>query len=127
LAVLSALFPLAAAWGIAPLVVTALLQAMAFAVVPIMLQARMMRIAPPSQRSTAAALQTTAFNVAIGGGAVIGALVLGAWGLEALPWVAALLPAAGLIVLLLTSHTTPSDPGADPHPPSGPAQDHIVA
>lgn len=127
LAVLSALFPLAAAWGIAPLVVTALLQAMAFAIAPIMLQARMMRIAPPSQRATAAALQTTAFNVAIGGGAAIGALVLGAGGLEALPWVAALLPAAGLIVLLLTSHTAPSDPEMDPHPPSSPTEVHNVS
>ncbi|MDR7187011.1 putative MFS family arabinose efflux permease [Microbacterium trichothecenolyticum] len=127
LAVLSALFPLAAAWGIAPLVLTALLQAMAFAIAPIMLQARMMRIAPPQQRATAAALQTTAFNLAIGGGAVIGALVLGAWGLEALPWVAALLPAAGLIVLLLTSHTTASHPEMDPHPPSSPTEVHNVS
>jgi predicted MFS family arabinose efflux permease len=105
LAVLSALFPLAAAWGIGALVVTALLQAMAFAVVPILLQTRMMRIAPPHQRATAAALQTTAFNVAIGGGAALGALVVGAWGLGALPWVAAVLPVGG------------TDPAA-PHAPS---------
>lgn len=125
-AVLSALFPLAAAWGIGALVVTAILQAMAFAVVPIMLQARMMRIAPPHQRSTAAALQTTAFNIAIGGGAVIGALVVGAWGLEALPFVAALLPAAGLIVLLATSRVATVRAGIHPFPSPTPAEVHRV-
>ncbi len=121
-AVLSALFPLSAAWGVGPLVIAALLQAMAFAVVPILLQTRMMRITPPQQRSTAAALQTTAFNVAIGGGAVVGALVVGEWGLEALPWVAALLTGAGLILLLLTSPSRSSDPASDPHPSSSPME-----
>ncbi|MEV5068731.1 MFS transporter [Microbacterium sp. LMI12-1-1.1] len=126
-AVLSALFPLAAAWGIGALVVTALLQAMAFAVVPILLQARMMRIAPPNQRATAAALQTTAFNVAIGGGAALGALVVGAWGLGALPWVAAVLPVAGLILLLLTPRASTSHAGTDPHPSPSHTEVHSVS
>ncbi|MDF2562727.1 MAG: sugar transporter [Microbacterium sp.] len=126
LAVLSALFPLAAAWGIGALVVTALLQAMAFAVVPILLQTRMMRITPPHQRATAAALQTTAFNIAIGGGAVVGALAVGAWGLGSLPWVAAVLPMAGLIVLLLTARSTPSHAEADPLPSSTHPEVHRV-
>ena len=112
-ATLSALFPVSAAWGAGPVVIAALLQAMTFAAVPILLQTRMMRITPPHQRSPAAALQTTAFNIAIGGGAVVGALVVGEWGLEALPWWAALLTGAGLILSLLTSparspRTTPS-------------------
>lgn len=101
-ALLSALFPAFAEWGLGALVVVALLQAMTFAVVPMLLQTQMMRIALPHQRSTAAALQTTAFNVAIGGGAVVGALVVAAWGLEPLPWAAALLPIVGLMILLLT-------------------------
>ncbi|WP_083866139.1 MFS transporter [Microbacterium yannicii] len=126
-AVLSALFPLAVEWGIGPLVVNSLLQAMAFAVVPILLQARMMRIAPPHQRATAAALQTTAFNVAIGGGAAIGALVVGVWGLEALPWVAALLPTVGLILLLLTSRATAAHAEIDPHPPTSDTEVHSVS
>ncbi|GAA5088097.1 sugar transporter [Microbacterium yannicii] len=125
-AILSGLFPLAAAWGIGALVIAALLQAMAFAVVPIMLQARMMRIAAPHQRSTAAALQTTAFNIAIGGGAVIGALVVGAWGLGALPCVAALLPTAGLIVLLVTSRAATARAGTDLVPSPTPAEVHRV-
>lgn len=122
-ALLSALFPLMADWGIAPLVLTVLLQAMAFAVIPILLQARMMRIAPPHQRATAAALQTTAFNVAIGGGAVIGALVVGAWGIAALPWMAAILPTAGLILLLVGARATKTDP----HPPSSRTERRNVA
>lgn len=119
-ATLGALFPFAAAWGLVPLVLTALVQAMAFAVVPILLQTRIMRITPPHQRSTAAALQTTAFNIAIGGGAVVGALVVGARGLEALPWAAAMLTGAGLILLLLTSPPRTSDLGSEVQPSSSP-------
>jgi predicted MFS family arabinose efflux permease len=100
---LIATFPIVLAWGIPSLIVVALAQSMAFAVAPMLLQAQMMRVAAPHQRSTAAALQTTAFNLAIGGGAVIGALAVGAWGLEVLPWLSALLTTAGLGVLLVSN------------------------
>lgn len=116
LAALMALFPLMAEWGTLPLVAVALVQSMGFAVAPILLQTRMMRIAPHERRSTAAALQTTAFNIAIGGGAVVGGLVIGAWGLAVLPWAAALLSAVGISVLLLSLPRVPR--AATSSPPS---------
>ncbi len=100
-AALSALFLVTAAWSVAALVLLALLQAMVFAVVPMLLQARMMRIVPPRQRSTAAALQTTAFNIAIGGGAVVGGVAIDELGLRTLPLTAAAFAAASLLVLLV--------------------------
>ncbi|BDZ65092.1 MFS transporter [Agromyces mangrovi Wang et al. 2018] len=105
--VLNVALPLAAGWGLVPLIVVALGQAMAFAIVPPLLQIRIMRLTPPRQRSSAAALQTTAFNIAIGGGAVVGAVVVGAWGLAALPWAAALTVAVGLCVLCLSTLGSP--------------------
>jgi predicted MFS family arabinose efflux permease len=116
-AVLMASFPLALAWGLPALIVVALAQSMAFAVAPMLLQARMMRIASPRQRSTAAALQTTAFNISIGGGAVVGAVVVGAWGLDALPALSALLTATGLCVLL-ASTSSAGTPATVPMPRS---------
>jgi predicted MFS family arabinose efflux permease len=100
-AALVACFPLAAAAGLIPLIAVAITQAMCFAVVPMLLQARIMRVAAADQRVAAATLQTTAFNVAIGGGAVIGGLVVSGFGVSSLPWVSALLTAGGLCALLL--------------------------
>lgn len=99
--VLISLFPLINAWGLPPLIALAVVQSMAFAVVPALLQIRMMRVVAPHQRSTAAALQTTTFNIAIGGGAVLGAHVVGSWSLEALPWAAGVLSGVGLVILIL--------------------------
>lgn len=107
-ALLGAAQPLMLLWGVAPLVVVAVTQSMAFAIVPVLLQTRMMRVASPGQRPMAAALQTTAFNIAIGGGAVIGGLVVSNIGLTALPWASAILTATGLVVLLIASPGTRS-------------------
>jgi predicted MFS family arabinose efflux permease len=54
---------------------------------PPLLQTRMLHAAPARIRDTASAFYTSAFNVGIGGGALVGSLVLGAYGLDALPWV----------------------------------------
>jgi len=63
-----------------------------FGGVPVMLQTRMMWSASPRVRTTAAALQTTAFNVGIGGGAFLGGTFIGQTSLEALPyWAAAVM------------------------------------
>ncbi|BCW36171.1 MFS transporter [Arthrobacter sp. StoSoilA2] len=72
-----------------------------FGGVPIMLQTRMMISASPRMRNAAAALQTTAINVGIGGGAFMGGLVLDRISLDVLPFWAAIcmfvaLVAAGL-------------------------------
>ncbi|MFJ6453970.1 MFS transporter [Paenarthrobacter sp. NPDC091669] len=61
-----------------------------FGGIPLMLQTRMMWTASPRARSMAAALQTTAFNVGIGGGAFMGGVVLERSSAEALPFFAAL-------------------------------------
>jgi DHA1 family inner membrane transport protein len=54
---------------------------------PPLLQTRLLHAAPARIRDTAAAFYTTAFNVGIGGGALVGSLVLAGFGLAALPWV----------------------------------------
>lgn len=73
---------------------------LAFAPIPTLLQARNMQAASPSLRSFAAALQTTAINVGIGGGALIGGLSLDRLGLLNLPPTAALIVAVSLVALL---------------------------
>jgi predicted MFS family arabinose efflux permease len=52
-----------------------------------MLQTRMLHASSAAFRDTASALYTTAFNAGIGGGALVGAIVYGAIGVERLPWI----------------------------------------
>jgi predicted MFS family arabinose efflux permease len=54
---------------------------------PPLLQTRVLHAAPLRIRDTANAFYTSAFNVGIGGGALVGSLVLAGFGLSALPWV----------------------------------------
>jgi predicted MFS family arabinose efflux permease len=61
------------AWGVA------------FGGLPAMLQTRMMHTASFRMRDLASALQTTAFNIGIGGGALLGGILLDGVGLDALP------------------------------------------
>jgi predicted MFS family arabinose efflux permease len=68
----------------------------AFGGLPAMLQTRMMRTASPRTRDVAGALQTTAFNVGIGGGALLGAVLLDTAGLASLPPALLLFLAGGL-------------------------------
>ncbi|MDQ0691258.1 MFS transporter [Arthrobacter sp. W4I7] len=57
-----------------------------FGGVPVMLQTRMMWTASPRARNVAAALQTTAFNVGIAGGAFMGGIAIEQSSIEALPF-----------------------------------------
>lgn len=57
----------------------------AFGGVPAMLQTRMLHTASFRTRDLAAALQTTAFNIGIGGGAFLGGVLLDTRGLASLP------------------------------------------
>ena len=83
-------FPFAAGGGFGvTLVVVAVVSSVAFAGLPTMLQARMMHTASPQMRRAAGTAQTIVFNVAIGGGAVVGGLVVSGPGVAALPWLAA--------------------------------------
>ncbi|KQQ21992.1 hypothetical protein ASF48_01785 [Rathayibacter sp. Leaf299] len=104
LAVLAALAGLSFAAGSgvpALVVVAAVVWNIAFGGIPAMLQTRMLRTASFQLRSLAAALQTTAFNIGIGGGAIVGGLVIDGSGLGALPWFALGIVALGLVVSLL--------------------------
>lgn len=69
---------------------------LAIGVVPPLLQTRVLHAAPARIRDTASAFYTTAFNVGIGGGALVGAMLLDSLGLAALPFVF-----AGILVLAI--------------------------
>ncbi len=72
-----------------------------FGGLPAMLQTRMLHAASARVRDVASALFTTSFNIAIGGGALIGALVLDGAGLGALPSVDLGFIAVGIVFLVL--------------------------
>lgn len=99
LVVMAAVLVLALATRSAPAVVVAYtVWGVAFGGVPALLQTRMMQTASPRTRDVAGALQTTAFNVGIGGGALLGAVLLGSAGLGALPVTAAAILGVGLVL-----------------------------
>jgi predicted MFS family arabinose efflux permease len=60
---------------------------MAFGALPPLLQTRLLHAASARIRDTASAFYTTAFNLGIGGGALLGAVLLDTVGLEAVPFV----------------------------------------
>lgn len=74
----------------------------AFGGVPAMLQTRMLHTASLRVRDLAAALQTTAFNVGIGGGALLGAVLLDGLGLRSLPLIAIALLLLAFMLSLAT-------------------------
>ncbi|MHA7241007.1 MFS transporter [Arthrobacter sp. TMS1-12-1] len=78
----------------------------AFGGIPAMLQTRMLRTASFRTRDLSAALQTTAFNVGIGGGALLGGLLLDGVGLEILPFTMIAIVALGLALSLATDTVT---------------------
>ncbi|RII96926.1 MFS transporter, partial [Clavibacter michiganensis] len=62
-----------------------LLWGLAFGAIPTLLQTRMLHAAHPSFRDTASSFYTTAFNVGIGGGALVGGALLDGFGIASLP------------------------------------------
>lgn len=82
-------------------VVAAVVWNIAFGGMPAMLQTRMLRTSSFQLRSLAAALQTTAFNIGIGGGAIVGGLAIDGIGLEVLPWIAIVIIVVGVVVSLV--------------------------
>lgn len=68
------------------LVGSLIVQGVAIGMVPPLAQTRLLHAASPRIRDLAAALLTTSFNVGIGGGALIGAVMLDSFGLDTLPW-----------------------------------------
>jgi predicted MFS family arabinose efflux permease len=71
--------------------------------IPAILQARMLHAASARIRDIAAGAQSSAFNAAIGGGALVGGLLLDGYGVVVLPWAFVIATAVGLLVVLLTS------------------------
>ena len=60
---------------------------LAFGMLPPLLQTRLLHTASRRIRDTASAIYTTAFNAGIGGGALLGATLLGTVGMTAVPLV----------------------------------------
>ncbi len=81
--------PMIVVWGIA------------FGGAPAMLQTRLLHTASARLRDVASAYLTTAFNVGIGGGALIGGLILDRVGLRALPFVDAAIIALGVVLVVV--------------------------
>jgi predicted MFS family arabinose efflux permease len=102
LLLMAAVVVLAVGAGSVPVVLAGFLTwGVAFGAVPPLLQTRMMRTASRRVRDLAGALQTTAFNVGIGGGSLLGALLLAGPGMRTLPLTTVLLVASGLVLALL--------------------------
>jgi len=83
-----------------PVVVIALLATwgMAFGGLPALLHGRVLGVASPRIRDLASASLTVSFNLAIGGGALLGGILLDAFGVEVLPLAYAALVTVALIV-----------------------------
>jgi predicted MFS family arabinose efflux permease len=62
----------------------------------------MLHAAPARIRDTASAFYTTAFNIGIGGGALLGALLLDSLGLDSLPFVFAGILVLSIVLVLLS-------------------------
>jgi predicted MFS family arabinose efflux permease len=117
LVVMAAVTTLAAAAASIPAVLAAfVVWGAAFGGIPALLQTRMMRTASFRARDLSAALQTTAFNIGIGGGALTGGLLLDTAGLAVLPVVLVLLLGAGLVLSVVTDAATQ---GSGPRTPRG--------
>lgn len=83
--------------GLVPTVAAVLVWGFALGALPALLQTRQLQATPERLLQPATAWYTTGFNVGIGGGALLGALVLDGVGVGAMPWVLC----AGLVVALV--------------------------
>jgi len=75
---------------------------MAFGALPAMLQTRMLHVASVRIRDVASAYLTTAFNIGIGGGALVGGILLDRYGVGSLPWFDLGVTALALVVVVAT-------------------------
>lgn len=97
---------LAAVPGITPVALPAFaLWALAFGCLPPLLQTRLLQAASARFRDTASALYTTAFNVGIGGGAVVGGAIYAVWGIGAVPWAALAVLVVSVVMLALAARS----------------------
>ncbi len=75
---------------------------LAFGGIPAMLQTRLLRSASPRIRDVSAAWFTTSFNIAIGGGALLGGLLLDEYSVEMLPFITVAVISAGLVLIVVS-------------------------
>jgi MFS transporter, DHA1 family, inner membrane transport protein len=95
----AALLVLGLALGPWPSLVAFAVWGLAFGTLPPLLQTRLLQAAPAGLRDAASALYTSAFNIGIGGGALIGAVLFDRMGVQSLPLVyAGVLVAVALVL-----------------------------
>jgi DHA1 family inner membrane transport protein len=98
---LTALF----ARGLVPAILLMMLWSAAFGGLPALFQTRALHAAAPRIRDLTGAIVTTAFNSAIGLGALLGGIVLDELGMSVVPYVAAAVIAIGAVWVLVTDRT----------------------
>lgn len=96
--ILTALF----ARGLVPAILIMMLWSAAFGGLPALFQTRALHAASARIRDLTGAIVTTAFNIAIGLGALLGGVVLDELGMAVVPYVAAAIVAAGAVWVLVT-------------------------
>lgn len=93
-----------------------LLWSLSFSGFPAVMQARLLKAASPRVRDIASASLTTSFNLAIGGGALLGGVVLDRWGIHLLPWVQVALISVTLAFILIFDRPKPDPAGVTDSP-----------
>ena len=89
-----------------PALIAFLLWGLAFGALPPLLQTRLLHTSSAAFRDTASALYTTSFNVGIGGGALVGALIFDAGGLMLLPWCYVGLLVLSIVLVMVVGRMT---------------------
>lgn len=89
--------------GIFPVAIVAfVIWGLAMGMLPPLLNTRLLIVAPARIRDTSTAFYTTAFNIGIGGGALVGSIALEQFGLGSLPFILLAFLAAAIILTLVT-------------------------
>jgi DHA1 family inner membrane transport protein len=89
--------------GIFPVAIVAfVIWGLAMGMLPPLLNTRLLIVAPARIRDTSTAFYTTAFNIGIGGGALVGSIALDRFGLGSLPFILLAFLAAAIILTLVT-------------------------
>lgn len=101
--------------GVVPVILLAMLWSASFGGLPALFQTRALHGASARIRDLTGAIVTTAFNSAIGLGALLGGIVLDVAGIAAVPWWGAGIVAAGLLWVLATDRARIAAHPADAH------------
>ncbi len=117
-----ALVVLGLAPGVVPSLVAFAVWGLAFGAIPPLLQTRLLQATPARQRDAASALYTTAFNVGIGGGALVGAVLFERVGVQSLPFVYAAVLVAVAVVLVADARRRARQPRSTMAVETGPVR-----